>query len=604
MRSDIMKSGPDRAPARAMMRATGLDDDAIKKPLVAVVHTWSDVSPCNMGLRELARHAAAGIRAAGGTPVEFNTIAVTDGMAMGTPGMRYSLVSREIIADSIEAAVASHSIDAMVVLCGCDKTIPAAAMAMARLDIPAVALYGGTIAHGTHGNHPITIQQVFEAVGAHGAGKIDDTELTSVERDACCGAGACGGQFTANTMAMVLTALGLSPLGLNDIPATHPAKNAAAFRCGELVMECLAADRKPSDLLRRTAFRNAARMVAATAGSTNAVLHMLAIAREAGVDWSLEDFEPASADTPVIADLLPGGRYTAVELFGAGGVARVAKELIAAGMLEDAPTVTGKSLFEETAAAPQAEKQDVVHPVASPLKPRGGYSILYGNLAPEGCVLKIPRAGGRFEGTARVFECEEDAFAAVQDGRIEAGDVVVIRNEGPAGGPGMREMLGVTAALIGRGLGNDVALITDGRFSGATHGFMVGHIAPEAARGGPIALLRDGDPVRIDATRRELSTSADLESRRAAWRLPEPKVARGALAKYAYLVGSASEGAVTQPGSHSLFPSPPGRRGPQGRLFPPEGPDEGSVSPTLSTAPNPHPHPSPDGRGAHQGEPA
>jgi len=548
MRSDIMKSGPDRAPARAMMRATGLDDDAIKKPLVAVVHTWSDISPCNMGLRELARHAAAGIRAAGGTPVEFNTIAVTDGMAMGTPGMRYSLVSREIIADSIEAAVASHSIDAMVVLCGCDKTIPAAAMAMARLDIPAVALYGGTIAHGTHRNHPITIQQVFEAVGAHGAGTIDDAELASVERDACCGAGACGGQFTANTMAMVLTTLGLSPMGLNDIPATHPAKNAAAFRCGELVMECLAADRKPSGLLRRTAFRNAARMVAATAGSTNAVLHMLAIAREAGVDWTLEDFEPASADTPVIADLLPGGRYTAVELFGAGGVARVAQELIAAGMLEDTSTVTGKSLFEETAAAPQAEKQDVVHPVASPLKPRGGYSILYGNLAPEGCVLKIPKQGGQFRGSARVFESEEDAFAAVQDGRIQAGDVVVIRNEGPAGGPGMREMLGVTAALIGRGLGNDVALITDGRFSGATHGFMVGHVAPEAARGGPIALLRDGDPVRIDAARRELSTSADLESRRAAWRPPEPKVTRGALAKYAYLAGSASEGATTQPG--------------------------------------------------------
>ena len=567
MRSDIMKSGPDRAPARAMMRATGLDDDAIGKPLVAVVHTWSDVSPCNMGLRELARHAAAGIRAAGGTPVEFNTIAVTDGMAMGTPGMRYSLVSREIIADSIEAAVASHSIDAMVVLCGCDKTIPAAAMAMARLDLPAVALYGGTIAHGTHRNHPITIQQVFEAVGAHGAGKIDDTELASVERDACCGAGACGGQFTANTMAMVLTTLGLSPMGLNDIPATHPAKNAAAFRCGELVMECLAADRRPSDLLSRTAFRNAARMVAATAGSTNAVLHMLAIAREAGVDWTLKDFEPASADTPVIADLLPGGRYTAVELFGAGGVARVARELIAAGMLEDAPTVTGRSLFVEAAAAPQAEAQDVVHPVASPLKPRGGYSILYGNLAPEGCVLKIPRAGGRFEGTARVFECEEDAFAAVQDGRITGGDVVVIRNEGPAGGPGMREMLGVTAALIGRGLGNDVALITDGRFSGATHGFMVGHVAPEAARGGPIALLRDGDPIRIDAARRELSTSADLESRRADWQPPAPKVTRGALAKYAYLVGSASEGAVTQPGTKlETDPSPSGRRGPKGRM--------------------------------------
>ena len=546
MRSDLIKSGPDRAPARAMLRATGMNDEAMHKPLVAVVHTWSDVSPCNLNLRDLAKRAAAGIRIAGGTPVEFNTVTVTDGIAMGTPGMRYSLVSREIITDSIEAAVEGHCIDAMVVLCGCDKTIPAAAMAMARLDIPAVALYGGTIAHGIHRNHPITIQQVFEAVGAHGAGKIDDAELTSVERDACCGAGACGGQFTANTMAMVLTTLGLSPMGFNDIPATHPAKGAAAYRCGELVMGCLKADRKPSVLLTRTAFRNAARMLAATAGSTNAVLHLLAIAREAGVDWSLEDFEPASKHTPVIADLLPGGRYTAVELFGAGGVARVARELIAAHMLEDTPTVTGKSLFEEAAAAPPTQRQDVVHPVSAPLKSRGGYSILYGNLAPEGCVLKIPKQGGEFTGSARVFECEEDAFAAVQGDRIRAGDVVVIRNEGPAGGPGMREMLGVTAALIGRGLGNDVALVTDGRFSGATHGFMVGHVAPEAARGGPIALLHDGDPIVIDAARRELRTTVDLESRRAHWKPREPKVNRGALAKFARLVGSASDGATTQ----------------------------------------------------------
>lgn len=546
MRSDLIKNGPDRAPARAMLRATGMDDEAIRKPLVAVVHTWSDVSPCNLNLRDLAKQAAEGIRAAGGTPVEFNTIAVTDGIAMGTPGMRYSLVSREIITDSIEAAVEGHCLDAMVVLCGCDKTIPAAAMAMARLDIPSVALYGGTIAHGTHDGHPITIQQVFEAVGAHGAGKIDDAELTRVECDACRGAGACGGQFTANTMAMVLTTLGLSPLGFNDIPATHPAKGAAAYRCGERVMECLRAERRPSAMLTRTAFRNAARMVAATAGSTNAVLHLLAIAREAGVEWSLEDFEPASKHTPVIADLLPGGRYTAVELFGAGGVARVAQELIAAGMLDDTPTVTGRSLYAEVAAAPRAEKQDVVHAVTAPFEPRGGYSILYGNLAPEGCVLKIPREGGHFEGTARVFESEEDAFDAVQHDRIHAGDVVVIRNEGPAGGPGMREMLGVTAALIGRGLGHDVALITDGRFSGATHGFMVGHVAPEAARGGPIALLRDGDPVVIDAAQRELRTSADLASRRANWKPPEPKVTRGALAKFARLVGSASHGATTQ----------------------------------------------------------
>ncbi|WP_266156262.1 dihydroxy-acid dehydratase [Dyella silvatica] len=548
MRSDLIKTGPDRAPARAMLRGTGLDDEAIAKPLVAVVHTWSNVSPCNLNLRELAEHTAAGIRAAGGTPIEFNTIAVTDGIAMGTPGMRASLISREVITDSIELAVDGHCLDAMVVLCGCDKTIPAAAMALARLNIPGVALYGGSIAHGTHDNHPITIQQVFEAVGAHGAGKIDDAELTSVERDACPGAGACGGQFTANTMAMVLTTLGLSPMGFNDIPATHPAKAMAAFRCGELVMECLRAQRTPRELLTRSSMRNAARMVAATAGSTNAVLHLLAIAREAGVHWTLEDFEPASKHTPVIADLMPGGRYTAVELFGAGGSGRVTQELIAAGMLDDTPTITGRSLFEEAAAAPRAEQQDVVHPVAKPLKPRGGYSILYGNLAPEGCILKLAGKGSsHFEGKARVFESEELAFAAVQGGSIAKGDVIVIRNEGPAGGPGMREMLGVTAALIGRGLGDDVALITDGRFSGATHGFMVGHIAPEAARGGPIALLQDGDRIRIDADHREIATDADLVGRRAHWKAPAPKVSRGALAKYARLVGSASDGATTHP---------------------------------------------------------
>ncbi len=546
MRSDAIKHGPDRAPARAMLRATGLDDAAIARPMVAIVHTWSNVSPCNLNLRELAEAAAEGVRAAGGTPIEFNTIAVTDGIAMGTSGMRASLVSRELIADSIELAVTGHCLDAVVVLCGCDKTIPAAAMALARMDIPGVALYGGSIAHGDLAGKTITIQEVFEAVGAHGAGKMSCAQLAEVEKKACPGAGACGGQFTANTMAMVLTALGLSPVGLNDIPATDPGKRAAAYRCGEIAMARLADGFTPRQALTPAAFRNAARLVAATAGSTNAVLHLLAIAHDAGIALTLEDFEAASRDTPVIADLKPGGRYTAVELTAAGGTALVANELRRAGMLEDIATVSGRRLFEELDASPPTAGQQVVRPVAEPLKPRGGYSILYGNLAPEGCVLKLAGHGKLyFAGTARVFESEEDAFAAVQADAIRAGDVLVIRNEGPAGGPGMREMLAVTAALVGRGLGNDVALITDGRFSGATHGFMVGHIAPEAARGGPIALLREGDRITIDADTRRLDTDADLDARRAAWIAAAPTVTRGALAKYARLVSSASKGAVT-----------------------------------------------------------
>lgn len=562
MRSDLIKKGADRAPARAMLRATGMDDEALKKPLVAIVHTWSDVSPCNMNLRDLAAQAAAGVRAAGGTPVEFNTIAVTDGIAMGTPGMRYSLVSREVITDSMETAVEGHCADAMVLLCGCDKTIPAAAMAMARLDIPAVVLYGGTIDHGQHRNQPITIQQVFEAVGAHGAGQMDASELHAVECSACSGAGACGGQFTANTMAMLLTALGLSPMGLNDIPATHADKLTAARRCGELVMDCFRQQRRPRQLLTRTALGNAARMLAATAGSTNAVLHLLAIAHEAGLPWSLEDFQPFTTQTPVICDLLPSGRHTAVEMFHAGGTARVAHELKVAGLLQDAPTITGRSLFEEIeagqarfeeASAPSqsASAQQVIYPVSQAIKPHGGYSILYGNLAPEGCVLKLPgkdsagHGATRFAGTARVFECEEDAFKAVQQGQVQAGQVIVIRNEGPAGGPGMREMLGVTAALIGRGLGDDVALITDGRFSGATHGFMVGHVAPEAARGGPIARLRDGDEIVIDGLERTLFTRAALDEREPVLPAADPRAQRGVLGKFARLVSSAAQGATT-----------------------------------------------------------
>ena len=547
MRSNAIKSGPERAPARAMLRATGLQDTDIAKPMVAVVHTWSNVSPCNLNLRDLAQAACDGVRAAGGTPFEFNTIAVTDGIAMGTSGMRASLVSREVIADSIELAVEGHCLDAVIVLCGCDKTIPAAAMALARMNIPGIALYGGSIAHGKIGDKSITIQEVFEAVGAHGAGKLSCDELTNIEKRACPGAGACGGQFTANTMAMVLTTLGLSPMGLNDITATDPKKREAAFRCGQLVMQCFNNDLKPRDVLSPASFRNAARMVAATAGSTNAVLHLLAIAHDADIPLGLEDFEIASRDTPVIADLKPGGRFTAVELTEAGGTARVAASLRKANLLEDSATVTGLQLFAELdAAALPASDQQVVREVGNALKPRGGYSILYGNIAPDGCVLKLAGKGLlKFEGVARVFENEEQAFAAVQKDRIKVGDVIVIRNEGPAGGPGMREMLAVTAALVGRGLGDEIALITDGRFSGATHGFMVGHIAPEAARGGPLALLKEGDRIVIDANSRTINTDADLESRRADWKARKPTVTRGALSKYARLVSSASKGAVT-----------------------------------------------------------
>ncbi|HET7359640.1 MAG TPA: dihydroxy-acid dehydratase, partial [Rhodanobacteraceae bacterium] len=537
---------------------TGLDTRAIEKPMVAIVHTWSNVSPCNINLRDLAQDVAEGVRAAGGTPVEFNTIAVTDGIAMGTEGMRNSLVSREVITDSIELAVNGHCLDAVVVLCGCDKTIPAAAMALARLNIPGVALYGGSISHGKLDGESITVQNVFEAVGAHGAGKLSDEKLCEVESCACPGPGACGGQYTANTMAMALTALGVSPVGANDLPATHPDKGKAARRCGELVMQCLRDNVLPRDLMTREAFINAARLVAATAGSTNATLHLLAMAHEAGTEFDIEDMNAASEQTPVITDLMPSGRFSAVEMFEAGGVAAIANELRKAGMLSDVATVTGRRFFEELKAAPAAPaNQQVFRPVAQAFKPRGGYSILYGNLAPEGCILKL--AGlerNRFEGTARVFECEEDAFAAVQDGTVQKGDVVVIRYEGPAGGPGMREMLGVSAALVGRGLGHDVALITDGRFSGATHGFMVGHVAPEAARGGPLALLRDGDRIVLDADARVLETDADLDARRVDWQAPRPRVTRGALAKYAALVGSASRGAVTQPSTPYQWRNP------------------------------------------------
>ncbi len=545
-KSEAMTKGVSRAAARAMLRGTGLTDADLAKPLVAVVSTWTDVMPCTQHLRQLAERVREGVRAGGGTPIEFGTIAISDGITMGTDGMRASLVSREVIADSIELVVDAHGFDAVVAIVGCDKTIPAAAMALARVDVPSLVLYGGAIQPGRWRDRDVTIQDVFEAVGACAAGKMSESELADLEARACPGAGACGGQFTANTMAAAMTALGLSPMGANDVPATDAAKGAAAVACGELVMKALEKGIRPSALITRASLLNAIAVCAATGGSTNAVLHLLAIAREAGVSLSLDDFDAVASRTPVIADLKPGGGATAVDLHRVGGVAIVVRRLAAAGLLEDAPTVTGRSLFEEAGAVHESAGQRIVREVIEPLKKSGGFAILRGTLAPEGCVVKLSGHGKLVhEGPARVFDGEERAFAAVQAGEIRAGDVVVIRNEGPKGGPGMREMLAVTAALVGRGLGDDVALVTDGRFSGATRGFMIGHVAPEAACGGPIALVRDGDRVTIDASTRRIDVDADLEARRATSPPPPAPRLRGALAKYAALVSSASEGAVT-----------------------------------------------------------
>jgi len=528
-----------------MLRATGLDDTQLAQPMIAVVNTWSDVTPCNMHLRRLVEPLKAGIRAAGATPFEFGSIVVTDGIAMGSEGMRCSLISRELVADSIELVTRGHCLDGVVALVGCDKTIPAAAMALARMDVPGMVIYGGSIMAGHHKGIAITIQDVFEAVGAHASGAIDSEELSAIEKEACPGAGACGGQFTANTMAMSLTALGLSPMGVNDIPAVHPDKEEALADCGRMLVEAVRTGLKPSDILSRESFVNAATLVTATAGSTNAVLHLLAIAREAGIEFELDDFDAISRRTPVIADLKPAGRFMAPDLFEAGGTPLVVRELREAGLLSDAPTVSTQSLFEAADSFEETAGQEVVVDFDQPLKPRGGFGILYGNLAPEGCVAKLAGTGGfTFSGPARVFESEEAAFDAIQACLIKPGDVVVIRNEGPRGGPGMREMLAVTAALAGQGHGGDVALITDGRFSGATHGFMVGHIAPEAARGGPIAKLRDGDIITIDVEARRLDADVNFPERDSA---PAPQLpfTHGALAKYAHQVSSASEGAIT-----------------------------------------------------------
>jgi dihydroxy-acid dehydratase len=550
-RSAVITDGPDRAPSRAMLKAAGFSDEDLRRPIVGVANTWIEIGPCNFHLRRLAAKVKDGIRASGGTPMEFNTVSISDGISMGAEGMKCSLISREVIADSIELVARGNHFDAMVCLSGCDKTNPGVVMALARLDIPGLALYGGSIAPGHLGDKDLTIQDVFEAVGAYGRGRISAEQLMAVENAACPGSGACGGQFTANTMSTVMEFLGISPMGSNGIPATVAEKDGAAFNAGRLVMEMLQRDLRPSQILTRKSLENAIASVAATGGSTNAVLHLLAIARETGVELTIDDFDRISERTPLIADLKPGGRFVANDLYKAGGIQLVTKRLVDAGLIHgDAITVTGKTIAEAAAMAKEMAGQEVVRPMSNPLKLTGGLVILKGNLAPEGCVVKV--AGYErmiHRGPARVFDREEDAFKAVQAGKIKDNDVVVIRYEGPKGGPGMREMLGVTAALVGAGLGDSVALLTDGRFSGATHGLMAGHVAPEAAHGGPIAAVRDGDKIVFDIKSRLLDveiSEEELRSRLSQWTPPLPRYKTGVMAKYAKLVSSASEGAVTR----------------------------------------------------------
>jgi dihydroxy-acid dehydratase len=548
-RSAALTDGVDRAPARAMLKAVGFTDEDLAKPLVGVALTWIETMPCNLNQRWLAVRVKEGIRAAGGTPVEFNTISVSDGVSMGTSGMRASLISREVIADSIELVADGHLFDGIVCLVGCDKTLPGAAMALARLDIPGLLFYNGSIAPGRFDGRDVTIQDVFEAVGARSAGTMTDEEVHRLESCACPGAGACGGQFTANTMAMAIDFLGISPRAYSGIPATHPDKESAAREVGGLLMQLVRDDVRPSSILTREAFENAIAAVAGSGGSTNGVLHLMALARECGIPLELEDFDSISARTPIVASLKPGGRYVAVDLYNAGGVGLVARELVGAGVVHaDERGVDGRTIGEVGRDVQETPGQDVVVSFKEPLKPSGGIAILRGSLAPEGCVVKLAGHERLYHsGPARVFDSEEDCFAAVKARSIVAGDVVVIRYEGPAGGPGMREMLHVTAALVGEGLGDDIALITDGRFSGATHGLMVGHISPEAARGGPIALVRDGDTVTLDVEKRELNVEVDadeLAARLQGWQ-PVEKPKRGVFAKYAAQVRSASEGATT-----------------------------------------------------------
>jgi dihydroxy-acid dehydratase len=550
LKSYTITQGKDRAPARAMLKAIGFTDDDLKKPIIGIANTWIETMPCNYNLRELAVKVKEGVRAAGGTPMEFNTIAISDGVTMGTEGMKASLVSRDLIADSIELVARGHMFDGIVALVACDKTIPGAAMALLRLNVPGVVLYGGTIMPGSHNGRALTVQDVFEAVGANAAGKISDEELLAIEDKACPGAGACGGQFTANTMATVMEMIGLSPFGTASTPQVDPKKDEIAFRCGQVIMDAVKNDLKPRDIANRTAFENAIASVAATGGSTNSVLHLLAMAREAGVNLKIDDFQTVSSRTPLLVDLKPAGKYVALDVDNAGGWPVVAKRLVDGGFVDgSAVTVTGKTFADEASGARETPGQEVIKPLSAPIKTSGGLVILRGTLAPDGCVIKttgIERKGQR--GPARVFNCEEDAMQAVLKGRIKAGDVVVIRYEGPKGGPGMREMLGVTGAIMGAGLGNTVALLTDGRFSGATHGFMIGHVAPEAFVGGPIAAVEEGDIVNIDIEKRiiDLEVAIDVVSQRLSkWTAPAMKYESGVFAKYVALVGSAAEGAVT-----------------------------------------------------------
>ena len=549
-RSDAITAGPSRAPARAMLKAVGFTDEDLRRPIIGVANTWIEIGPCNYHLRDLGEQVKAGIRAAGGTPMEFNTVSISDGITMGSEGMKASLVSREVVADSIELVARGNLFDGLVILVGCDKTVPGGVMALVRLDTPGMVLYGGSIAPGRWEGRDVTIQDVFEAVGAHAAGKLTDAQLGALENSACPGPGACGGQFTANTMSMVCELLGVSPLSANGVPAMVAEKGDVARRAGELVMELVRTDLRPRQIVTRAAVENAIAGVAATGGSTNAVLHLLAIAHEAGVDLEIDDFDRISERTPLLADLKPGGRFVATDLYRAGGIGLVAKRLRETGLLHrDALTVTGATIGEAAGAAAETAGQVVVRPAAEPLTPTGGLVILKGNLAPLGCVVKVAgHEPATHRGPARVFDSEEAAFEAVGQGRIRAGDVVVIRYEGPSGGPGMREMLAVTAAIVGAGLGESVALLTDGRFSGATRGMMAGHVAPEAAKGGPIAIVRDGDSILFDERNRKLQlevSDTEIEARLAAWRAPEPRFASGVMAKYARLVSSASTGAVT-----------------------------------------------------------